>query len=98
MGKVKRRIELAPVHPGEVIQHELNELKLTQTEFANLIGVTQRTINELCKEKRSLSVDMAIRLSLSIGGLPDMWLSLQNGYDLAQVDKVRFSEIKKIAA
>ncbi len=40
-----------PVHPGEVIRDELEELNLTQSALAKHIGVLPKTINEICRGK-----------------------------------------------
>ena len=52
-----------PVHPGEVLKDELEEIGLTQTALAKHIGVLPKTINEICRGKRGISASMAIRLS-----------------------------------
>jgi len=46
-----KREHVTPVHPGEVLQDELEEIGLTQTSLANHIGVLPKTINEICRGK-----------------------------------------------
>ena len=57
-----RQEHVTPVHPGEVLQDELEETGLTQTALANHIGVLPKTINEICRGKRGISADMAMKL------------------------------------
>jgi addiction module HigA family antidote len=59
-----------PVHPGEVLRDELEEIELTQTALASHIGVLPKTINEICRGKRGISLGMAMKLSKALGGSP----------------------------
>jgi antitoxin HigA-1 len=72
-----------PTHPGEVLREDvLPETGLTQGEFARLLGVSRRTVNEILQEKRPVTVDMAHRLARALGTSPDVWLGLQQDVDL----------------
>ena len=92
------KIHLTPVHPGEVLQDELEEIGLTQTALAKHIGVLPKTVNEICRGKRGISAEMAIKLSKALGGSPQFWLNLQNNWDLSQLDGTHFKHIEHIAA
>jgi antitoxin HigA-1 len=87
-----------PVHPGEVLKDELEEVGLTQTALAKHIGVLPKTINEICRSKRGISVEMAIRLSKALGGGPQFWLNLQNNWEISQLNETAYENIKHIAA
>lgn len=87
-----------PVHPGEVIQDELEELGLTQSALAKHIGVLPKTINEICRGKRGISAEMALKLSKALGGSPQFWLNLQNNWEISQLDKTTFENITRVAA
>jgi antitoxin HigA-1 len=72
-----------PTHPGEILREDfLLPLGLTQTELAKALKTSFRTINEILNEKRSISPDMALRLSRYFGTSPDVWIGLQADYDL----------------
>lgn len=72
-----------PTHPGEILREDvLPETGLTQGEFARLLGVSRRTINEILQEKRPVTVDTAHRLARALGTSPDVWLGLQLDVDL----------------
>ena len=92
------KIHFTPVHPGEVLQDELEEIGLTQTALAKHIGVLPKTVNEICRGKRGISVEMAMKLSKALGGSPQFWLNLQNNWDLSQLDETHFKRIEYIAA
>lgn len=83
-----------PPHPGEVLKDLcLDPLGDTLTNVAEKLGVSRKTLSDLVNGKRSLSLDMAIRISKAFGSTPDTWLRMQLNYDLAQQEK-RASKIK----
>jgi addiction module HigA family antidote len=79
----KYELKRNPTHPGEILREDfLSPLGLTQTELAKALKTSFRTINEILNEKRSISPDMALRLSRYFGTSPDVWIGLQADYDL----------------
>ena len=90
-------IHYTPVHPGEVLQDELEEVNLTQSALAKHIGVLPKTINEICRGKRGISAEMAMKLSKALGGNPQFWLNLQNNWEISELDKAAFKNIQHIA-
>lgn len=89
---------ITPVHPGEVLKDELEEIGLTQTALAVHIGVLPKTINEICRGKRGISAEMAVKLSKALGGSPQFWLNLQNNWELSQLNHSNFKNIHQVAA
>ena len=87
-----------PVHPGEVLKDELDEVGLTQSAFAKHIGVLPKTINEICRGKRGISAETAMKLSKALGGSPQFWLNLQNNWEISQLDESVFEGIEHVAA
>ena len=87
-----------PIHPGAVLQDELEVVGLTQSALAKHIGVLPKTINEICRGKRGISAEMAMKLSKALGGSPQFWLNLQNNWELSQLKETAFQSIKPIAA
>ncbi len=61
-------IHITPVHPGEVLKDELEEMSLTQVALARHIGVLPKTVNEICCGKRGISAEMAVKLSKALRG------------------------------
>jgi addiction module HigA family antidote len=89
--------KLAPTHPGELLRTEIMPAaKLTQEKLAALLGVSRRTVNEIVTEKRSLSADMAHRLSRLFNMTPELWLGLQQDVDLWKAAKAGEAEYRKI--
>ncbi len=92
------QIHHTPVHPGEVLKDELEEIGLTQSALAKHIVVLPKTINEICRGRRGISAEMALKLSKALGGSPQFWLNLQNNWEISQLDETAYEEIKHIAA
>jgi antitoxin HigA-1 len=77
-----------PPHPGLSVRHDcIEQLGLTITEAARVLGVTRQALNNLVNCKAAISPEMAIRLDKAFGGGADTWLRLQAAYDLAQAEK-----------
>ena len=91
----RNKTHTTPVHPGRVLQDELDEMGITQAGLAEHLRVLPKTINEICREKRGISAEMAMKLSQALGASPQFWLNLQNNWDLSQVQT---PHIKRIAA
>ena len=87
-----------PIHPGEVLLDELEEIGITQTALAKHIGVLPKTVNEICRGKRGISADMAMKLSKALGASPQFWLNLQNNWEISQLDEYAYKGIKHVAA
>ena len=80
--------EVAPPHPGEYLLEEcIRPLGLSVTEAARGLGVTRNTLSRLIHGHNGVSPEMAVRLSMAFGSTPEMWLRLQNAYDLADARK-----------
>ncbi|MGD0024050.1 MAG: HigA family addiction module antitoxin [Xanthobacteraceae bacterium] len=77
------RNEFAPVTPGEMLKHEfLVEYGLSQNQLAKAIGILPNRIAEIVNNRRRITADTALRLSLYFGNSPEFWLNLQTHYDL----------------
>ncbi len=86
------------IHPGAVLRDELEERGITQARLSAHIRVQRKTINEICREKRGISAEMAFQLSQALGSSPGFWMNLQKHWELAQVDSRPLKRISKIAA
>ena len=75
------------VHPGEILRDELEELGVSQSEFARQINVPPNRISQIITGKRSVTGDTALRFGHWFGVEPQFWLNLQAQFDLAVVEQ-----------
>ena len=75
--------EFVPVTPGEMLKDEfLAEYGISQKQLAKAIGVSPSRIAETVNNRRRITADTALRLSLYFGNSPEFWINLQTHYDL----------------
>ena len=81
MLKTKRK----PSTVGEILKEEyLEQMSITQEALAKAMGVSRKTVNELCNDRRSVTADMALILSKALNTSPEFWLNIQQQNDLWQ--------------
>ena len=86
-----------PTHPGEMLREEfLVPLEITQSALAKALHTSFRAINELVNEKRGITTEMALKLSRYFGTSAQMWLNLQNEFDLYKTMQKKGSDIESI--
>jgi len=89
-----------PVHPGEMLREDfMPDYGLTVVGLAEAAGVSRQSVNELLRERRAVSPEMALRLSRLFGNSPEFWLNAQRAVDLwgaAQKLKGEVSRIKPL--
>lgn len=72
-----------PATPGEILTEEFMEpLGISQTELAERTGLPRKHVNELCRDRRTITADTALILSRVFGNSPDFWLNTQRRTDL----------------
>ncbi len=76
-----------PAHPGEIIRDCIEDLGLTVTDAAAVLGVTRANFSKILNGRGGISPEMAIRLSKAFGSTAAFWLKLQLNYDLAQAER-----------
>jgi addiction module HigA family antidote len=85
-----------PVHPGRILkEHYLVPLDLTIVDLADRLGITRKTLSAIINGRASVTTETALRLSRAFDTTPDLWLNLQQAYDLFQSAKAK-SDWKKV--
>jgi len=75
--------DVRPIHPGEILREDfLPDYKLSVAALASALGVSRQSVNELLRERRSVSPAMALRLSRLFGNSAEFWLNAQRAVDL----------------
>jgi len=90
--------EFAPITPGEMLKEEfLAEYGLSQNRLAKAIGVSPNRIAEIINNRRRITADTALRLSLYFGNSPEFWMNLQTDYDLKMARRsIKPEDVKRI--
>lgn len=74
---------LSPTHPGELLREDvLPALNKPKAEVARLLEVSRQTLYDILAEKQDLTPAMALRLGKLTGTSAEMWLNMQQTYDL----------------
>jgi addiction module HigA family antidote len=71
-----------PIHPGEILGDELEEIGLSARRLADTLGVPPNRLYQLLAGKRSMTADTALRLGQYFGMTADFWMNLQSAYEL----------------
>lgn len=85
-----------PIHPGEILADELEEIGMTAATLAEKLDVPKNRLYQIVNEQRSITVDTAMRLSIFFGTTAEFWLNLQKSYELDVVRQnlEKFNHIK----
>lgn len=84
MNKVNNN--LVAFHPGYYIDEIIEEMGITQEEFAIRIGTTPKTISKLVNGETGISNDLALKIASLFNSSPEMWLNLQKEYDAKMLE------------
>ena len=92
--------EFSPVTPGEILKEEfLAGYGLSQARLAKAIGISPNRIAEIVNNRRRITADTALRLSLYFGNSPEFWINLQAHYDLKMARRnLTAADAKRIKA
>ncbi len=74
---MKARNGMTPVHPGEILKDELDDLGLSIDDLSQALGVGAERISAIVDGERNVSADTALRLSRLFGTTPALWRNLQ---------------------
>ena len=73
---------MRPVHPGEILREELDEIGLSANALAKALDVPTNRITAILNGQRGITADTALRLSRYFGTTPQMWQNLQKAFEL----------------
>ncbi|WP_069086622.1 HigA family addiction module antitoxin [Pseudomonas sp. TCU-HL1] len=77
---------MRPIHPGEILREEfLEPLNITPAALARALHVSAPTINDIAREQRGITADIAIRLGRYFDTSAQFWMNMQSEYALATV-------------
>ena len=85
-----------PIHPGEFLADELEELNMSAAELARILHVPANRISQILAGKRNITADTALRLGRYFGTGPQIWLNLQQAYELDLAQQQVGADLERI--
>ena len=86
---------MRPIHPGEHLREELEELGLSAWAFARALHVPMNRITAILNAQRTVTADTALRLARYFGTSAEFWLNLQSAYDLRRTRQAVGKQIER---
>jgi len=92
-----RHPALAPRHPGALLREiVLPSLGMQVKEVAARLNITRQTLHRILAETAAVTPEMALRLGKFCGNGPELWLGMQQAYDLWHAERALRPEIARI--
>ena len=86
---------MRPVHPGEILREELDEIGLSANALSKALGVPVNRVTMILNGQKGVSADTALRLARYFGTTPQLWLNLQKTFELRRAEIAAGREITK---
>ena len=86
---------MRPVHPGEILREELDELGLSANALSKALGVPVNRVTMILNGQRGVSADTARWLARYFGTTPQLWLNLQKTWELRRAEIEAGGEISE---
>lgn len=100
--QVKRPLQAAPAHPGELMREIIEEhVRIPVAKAAREMGITRAALYTVLNGKGRVTSDMALLFGKLTGAVPDLFLHMQDGHDLwhsEQKLRTRLGKVKRIRA
>jgi len=94
---IAKRPHREPTHPGAVLREDVvPEMGLSVSEFARRIGVTRQTLHKILAEINPITPNTALRIGKLVGNGAEIWLTMQQRYDLWHTERELQEELDKI--
>ena len=87
---------MPPIHPGEFLSETLEQLGMSQAQFARSIGVAPMRISHLARRARPVTAELALLFGRAFGQSPEYWLNLQATYDLKVAKRAMGARLKAV--
>lgn len=87
--------KMRAIHPGEVLEDELEEIGISARALAKYLAVPANRVYAIVNGTRSITADTALRLAKFFGTTPEFWLNLQSDFDLKTTMKKSGKKIEK---
>ncbi|MBQ9016227.1 MAG: HigA family addiction module antidote protein [Firmicutes bacterium] len=99
MSNITEYKDIVAFHPGYYLADIIEDMEISQAEFAARLGTTAKTLSQLLSGQANISNDLAKKLSVMMGTSAEVWQRLQNTYDqkLIEIQQAKdFDEQKEV--
>ena len=79
-----RLVSNLAIHPGELLEEEIEFIGMTQSELAERTGVSVHVVGEIIQGKRDITDEVAVKLEEVLGSPAHMWVNSQARYDFTK--------------
>lgn len=87
---------LPPIHPGVFLKEILDELRISQNAFAQVVGVSPMRISHVINSTRPVTAELALLFGKAFGQTPSYWMNLQTSYDLKTAEKALARKVRQV--
>ena len=88
---------LQPIHPGEFLRETLEELGISQAQFARAISISPMRVSHIINGTRPVTAELALLFGRALSQSPQYWLNLQTDYDLKTAEAAMDKQLKAVA-
>ena len=81
MSNITEYKDILAFHPGYYVAELIEEMDISQAEFATRLDTTPKTVSLLVNGQTDISNDLAKKLSVMTGTSVSLWLNLQSAFD-----------------
>lgn len=88
---------MRPIHPGEILYEEfLLPMGLSAHALAMALHVPAPRINDIVRQRRSVTADTAMRLGRFFGTSAEFWMGLQADFEMARLRQSLAADLEAI--
>ena len=90
-------IQRPPTHPGEILREDvLPDLRMSVADAAKRLGISRQTLYRILNGDTAITPEMAVRIGKFCGNGPNLWLAMQNEFDLYHAKRKLAGVIERI--
>ena len=94
MSCIKKYKDITAFHPGYYVEEAIQDMNISQGEFAKRLGVSERTLSLFINGQIDISYNLARRLSMVLGTSIKFWFNLQRIYNKKLLEIIRDKPIE----
>ena len=94
MSCIEKYKDITAFHPGYYVEEAIQDMNISQGEFAKRLGVSERTLSLFIDGQIDISYNLARRLSMVLGTSIKFWFNLQRIYNKKLLEIIRAKPIE----